>query len=140
MLTKYMLVLAVAAFIKDKDGRLLLVKKSPNEKIDPGLWVVPGGKINPGEKILTGLEREVMEEVNLEIIKPRWVNDNVFKSGEFCFHAQHFLTFCPDTTGLMLEKNLVDYAFVKYEDLGKYSIPAGLRETMEIIFNNQSYA
>lgn len=44
MLESYLVILAVAAFIFDDKGRILLVKKSLREKVDPGLWVVPGGR------------------------------------------------------------------------------------------------
>lgn len=133
MLNKYLVILAVAAFIKNEEGKLLLVKKSPAEKIDAGMWVVPGGKINQGEFILGGLKREIMEEVNLEIENPEWVNDNVFQSGGFHYHAQHFLCHCKNTSPLKLEKNLTDFAFVEKKDLDKYKIPRGLLETMKII-------
>lgn len=133
MLKKYLVILAVAAFIKDSKGRLLLVKKSPDEKIDAGLWVVPGGKINRGEFILDGLRREVMEEVNLKIKDPKWVNDNVFQSGGEHFHAQHFVCRTDDIAPLKLEEKLTDYAFVKKEDVNKFTIPKGLRETIDII-------
>jgi len=45
MYKKYIIVLSVGAFILNKNNQLLLVKKSPLEQIDAGLWTIPGGKI-----------------------------------------------------------------------------------------------
>ncbi|MFX0068293.1 MAG: NUDIX hydrolase [Promethearchaeota archaeon] len=54
----------VAALIVDQ-GRVLLVKR----KYDPGkgLWSLPGGLINLGEKIEDALVREVQEETGLKV-------------------------------------------------------------------------
>lgn len=81
MLEKYNIVLAVAAFIKRDDGRILIVKKSPEEKVDGGLWTVPGGKVEPSEHIIDALKRETKEESNLEIESYGWLNEDVFESG-----------------------------------------------------------
>ncbi|MFX1487052.1 MAG: NUDIX hydrolase [Promethearchaeota archaeon] len=54
----------VAALVLDQ-GRILLVKR----KYDPGkgLWSLPGGLINLGEKIENALVREVEEETGLRV-------------------------------------------------------------------------
>ncbi len=132
VLKKYQIVLAVAAFIL-KNGKLLVVKKSPQEKIDAGKWVVPGGKINPDELIYQGLKREIKEEVNLDIVNYHWVNENVFLSNNYYFHAQHFICKVKSFKNLRLEKDLIDYTFITKKNLKKYNIPKGLLETMKII-------
>lgn len=131
MLQKFHIVLAVGAYIFDKDNRLLIVKKSPREKIDAGRWVVPGGKIEQEEYIFDGLVREVKEEVNLDVTSYYWVNENVFKSNDFWFHAQHFVCKVKSTKNVKLEKNLTDYVFASKQQLKKYDIPDGLRQTID---------
>jgi len=56
---------AVVAVVKNNHGNVLLTKRA----IPPylGKWVMPGGKIDPGEPITAALKREVMEEVGLEV-------------------------------------------------------------------------
>jgi ADP-ribose pyrophosphatase len=78
MLKKFYVVLAVGAFII-KNNKLLIVKKSPYENIDAGLWTIPGGKIEKDEPIIDGLKREVKEEVNLEISDYQWLGEDVLK-------------------------------------------------------------
>lgn len=133
MYKKYQIVLAVAAFIINKDNQLLIVKKSPYERIDPELWVVPGGKIKPKEKLINGLKREIKEEVNLDIVSYKWINENVFENHGFYFHAQHFLCKVKNIKEIKLEKSLTDYLFISKKDIKKYQIPQGLLETMKMI-------
>lgn len=47
-----------------KDGRILLLKESP--KIS-GKWELPGGGLDFGEDIHTGLKREIEEETGLQV-------------------------------------------------------------------------
>jgi 8-oxo-dGTP pyrophosphatase MutT (NUDIX family) len=57
---------AQKAFIV-RDGQLLLVRKSADDPDQPGLWEVPGGRMEFGENVEEHLCREVREEVGLEV-------------------------------------------------------------------------
>src|SRR4051794_29254951 len=61
----------VGAIIQDKQGRILVSQRSLNNKMYPGQWQVPGGKVEKGESDLTALKREIKEETNLEIISTK---------------------------------------------------------------------
>ncbi|SDE04341.1 NUDIX domain-containing protein [Desulfuromonas thiophila] len=56
---------SVVACIIDSQSRILLTRRS----IPPffGQWVMPGGKIDHGESIASALQREVQEEVGLQV-------------------------------------------------------------------------
>lgn len=56
---------SVVACIIDDQERVLLTRRC----IEPfcGQWVMPGGKIDHGERLLEAVHREVREEVGLEI-------------------------------------------------------------------------
>lgn len=126
MLQKYHVVLAVGAFII-KDKKLLIVKKSPNEKVDAGLWTIPGGKIEPSEPIITGLKRETKEEVNLNINSYQWIGEDVFESNGFYFHAQHFL--CSTSNhNIKLEKNLLEFHWLSRNEIKKFQFPINIKK------------
>jgi 8-oxo-dGTP diphosphatase len=55
----------VGAVIKDRDGRLLLIKRG--HEPGAGLWSLPGGRIEPGETHQQAVAREVLEETGLRV-------------------------------------------------------------------------
>ena len=57
---------AVTALI-EKDGKVLMVKRG--REPHKGTWMFPGGFIEYGESPLKTLQREVMEETGLKLIK-----------------------------------------------------------------------
>lgn len=57
----------VAAAVIDAAGRVLIAQRPPGKHMAGG-WEFPGGKLEPGEDRLTGLERELREELGISII------------------------------------------------------------------------
>jgi len=55
----------VGAVIKDRDGRLLLIRRG--HEPGAGLWSLPGGRIEPGETDRQAVAREVLEETGLRV-------------------------------------------------------------------------
>jgi ADP-ribose pyrophosphatase YjhB (NUDIX family) len=59
----------VKIFLRNQDGKYLLMRRSPEKYPDvKGEWDIPGGRINPGSLLIENLRREVKEETQLEII------------------------------------------------------------------------
>ncbi|MCB9358716.1 NUDIX domain-containing protein [Candidatus Woesearchaeota archaeon] len=48
-------------------GKILIVKRRPDDVQKPGVWEIPGGRLSEGENPFMGLQREVKEETGLEI-------------------------------------------------------------------------
>lgn len=62
------IIVGVGAVIKDRDGKVLLVRHVPErEGFWKGRWICPGGKLETGESIEDGIKREVEEETHLRI-------------------------------------------------------------------------
>jgi len=55
----------VGAVIKDRDGRLLLIRRG--HEPGAGLWSLPGGRIEPGETDQQAVAREALEETGLAV-------------------------------------------------------------------------
>ncbi len=62
-------VLVVAVAMIDPDGRVLLARR-PEGKSMAGLWEFPGGKVEAGETPEAALDRELREELGVEICVP----------------------------------------------------------------------
>lgn len=70
----------LAAAILVHEGRVLLVRRSINERFLPGVWGVPCGKVEPGEKVDDAVVRELREETELVGTVIRYVGETTFPS------------------------------------------------------------
>lgn len=57
----------VAAALEDEAGRILVTQR-PAGKRQAGRWEFPGGKVEDGEPVLAALERELREELGVELV------------------------------------------------------------------------
>jgi NAD+ diphosphatase len=71
---------AVAVFIEDDDGRILLTRRA--KEPGKGMWDLPGGFVDPGETAENAVKREIKEELNLEVTGSTY-RDSV--SGNYCY-------------------------------------------------------
>jgi len=132
MLQKFYVILAIDAFIL-KDKKILIVKKSPYENTDAGLWTIPGGKIEKDKLIINALKREIKEEVNLEISKYQWLNEDVFESNDFWYHGQNFL--CHNNNdNVKLEKKLIAFYYLLKDKIENFTFPKNIKKRFVKIF------
>lgn len=59
--------LTVKGIIRNKDGRILVVRRSLQDDHKPGVWETPGGGIDHEESPQSAIEREILEEVGLMV-------------------------------------------------------------------------
>lgn len=59
----------VKVLLRNKEGKYLLLRRSLEKYPEVGKdrWDIVGGRITPGNELLSNLKREVMEETGLEI-------------------------------------------------------------------------
>jgi ADP-ribose pyrophosphatase YjhB (NUDIX family) len=62
---------AVGAIIPDEQGRILLLRRAKDPR--KGKLGAPGGFMDPGETVEVALRREVMEEVNLDVVSMEYL-------------------------------------------------------------------
>lgn len=60
---------AAGGLLHDGRGRVLLLKHVPSKGWGD-VWLTPGGKLEDGETVLQGFEREVREEVGVAVADP----------------------------------------------------------------------
>lgn len=59
--------LTLRAVIRDSQRRILMMQRAVKSPMQPGLWELPGGKIDPGETIDQALIREIKEETGFDV-------------------------------------------------------------------------
>lgn len=69
------------------NGRVLLVRRPPNESLFPGNFEFPSGKVEFGEDPSEALEREFLEETNLKIKVGEPIRTFAYVSDEGCRHT-----------------------------------------------------
>ena len=61
----------VVGLVWNRDGKLLVCKMPENRGVFPGAWGFAGGGIEPGERMVAALQRELREELGIEIEDPQ---------------------------------------------------------------------
>src|SRR5215813_13256579 len=59
--------LIVVPLVVDDQNRVLLCRMAPDRGVFPGQWALPGGGVEPGERIDVALRRETREELGVEL-------------------------------------------------------------------------
>ncbi|MFO7999354.1 MAG: NUDIX domain-containing protein [Bacteroidales bacterium] len=100
----------------NKSGKILLLQRARNEAFEPGLWELPGGKLNYGEDLIDALEREVREEAGLSVkVGLPFKTWHLFKDAFWITG----ITFCCEFTGGRISLSAEHDAFVWIEP-GEY--------------------
>ncbi len=125
-----------------KQPLFLIAKRAANEKAYPNRWTVPGGKLVLSEYgkipkttpdawyniVEWVLNKEIKEEVGLEVAKPQYLTDMTFVRPDgypvlvlsyWCHYRAGEVNLC---------KDLTDYAWVTVEEAKKYDLIEGIWE------------
>lgn len=137
----------VATAIVLKEGKYLIAKRSMEEKAFPGLWTVPGGKLELSEysrrpkdsgelwyNIFENLvRREVKEEVDLEVGKLKYLTSCTFIRHDgiptviISMFADH------KEGDVKLSDELTEHAWVTLEEAKQYPMIDGIYEELEML-------
>ncbi len=102
-------VVGVAAAARTPDGRWLLIRRR-----DTGGWALPGGTLEWGETLHSGLQRELLEEAGVDLVEPAelW---GVYSNPErdYRFHAVTVLVTAKVSEPRQLPKNSLEIAEVR---------------------------
>ncbi len=132
---KQHVVTSVVAVVVDDAERVVLTQRA----IPPfqGMWVMPGGKIDLGEPILSAVHREVREEIGIDVsvgalvdvfehLTPGPDNDHFVILYYRCRPTRLDLTPNPD--------EVREARWVARADLAAYAMPEGTRYILGQIF------
>ncbi|MAF35372.1 hypothetical protein CMO91_06030 [Candidatus Woesearchaeota archaeon] len=130
-----------------KGDKFLITKRSDDEKIFPGKWCVPGGKVQQQDFIHTKkdtedhwfavlervLAKEIKEETSLEIKNIGYVSNlalirpNGFSTIIISLYADHA------GGEVVLSDEAVDHAWVSLEEAKQYDLIDNIYEQLEVV-------
>ncbi len=137
----------VSTAIIYKDGKYLIVQRSPNKKTFPSRWTVPGGglevtdylntpKTTPDAwyyAIETSLIREIKEEAGVEVEKPSFLLDLVFIRPDNV-PVVTLSYYCKWRAGdVKLNEENVDFRWVTCQEAKDYDLIEGILEEIEMV-------
>ncbi|MBI1960666.1 MAG: NUDIX domain-containing protein [Candidatus Liptonbacteria bacterium] len=137
--------IAITAIIV-KDGKYLLTRRSPNKKKWPGMWTVPGGKLEPSDYadlpkntvnawynvLEKTVRREVREEVGLEIENIDYLT-SIIAEYPGASHNSLIISLLADHRGgeVVLQKEEADqYAWVSVAEAKEYQLIDGIYDEL----------
>ena len=116
------IVLVAAVAMIDPDGRVLLARR-PEGKSMAGLWEFPGGKVEAGETPEAALDRELREELGVEICVPCLAPVSFASHAYDDFHLLMPLYSLRKWDGIARPREGQELAWVRPERLRDYAMP-----------------
>lgn len=130
--------LIVVPIIKNDVGSVLLCKMPADRGVFPGKWGLPGGGVEPGERIEEALRREVLEELGVSVTaaKPLFFKDGVHEKtfpneGKRIIYMVFLLYECRIAAEqpICLNSEFSEYTWVEPTSLNDYDLNSATRET-----------
>ena len=121
-----------SAIIENPEGKILLVK-SPKWL---NKWLMPGGHIEPGEKIEEALLREAEEEIGIKLKSLGVITFGELINSKDFYRPAHFIYFdilCKtNTTDIKLDnEELTEYAWVDPKEALKWNLAESYDKTIK---------
>ena len=118
------------AYIFDAEDRVLIAKR-PQSKHMGGFWEFPGGKLELGESPLQAIQREILEELAIEVAGTAVLASfSLRDGGELAF----FPVVCQWLRGDIVLLEHDEYSFVALENLAHFDLaPADIIAAQRLI-------
>jgi 8-oxo-dGTP diphosphatase len=125
--------LAQKAFIL-KEGKILILKRSPKEDCFENMWDIPGGKIDFGETPEESLKREVKEECGIDIKVRIPVSVWTFFKNNNKTQVVGISFLCNYISGdIRLSKEHVDYKWIDPKEIENFNLHKGIKKDVKAI-------
>lgn len=137
----------VSTAIVHKDGKYLILKRSPDKKVWPDKWTVPGGGLTVNDyfnipkdtinawyfALVNSLKREIKEETGLTVDKLNYLLDLTFIRSDgipvitFSYYGDW------QSGDVKLNEESIDYHWVTHEEARNYDLIEGILEEIEMV-------
>lgn len=123
----------VAVGIIWKSGKILIDQR-PEEGLLGGLWEFPGGKQEPGETLEECLEREVREEMDIQIRVqgPFLTIPHSYSHFKITLHSFQ----CQHLNGKPSPKKAIDWKWVSPKEINRYAFPQANKKILDALLES----
>lgn len=133
--------IVLAGVVFNKQGKVLILKRSAHEDIYPGMWELPSGKRELLESSHDSLIREIKEEAGLDvkIIQPCSVFEyKIEKPTEVRDSTQiNFIVTC-ESFEVKLSDEHQNFAWISKDEIDKYDISEETKKGIREAFDSYS--
>jgi mutator protein MutT len=119
-----------------KNGRVLITRRPKGSHLE-GLWEFPGGKKEEGETLRECLEREIREELGVDVRAEEFLSrvDHEYENRSISLHL--FRCSPPEQTPVPLGCDCI--LWVRPEELGQYPMPPADRSLLDWLAHHPIY-
>ncbi|WP_164491662.1 GNAT family N-acetyltransferase [Staphylospora marina] len=124
----------VRGFLQSR-GKVLMIKRSPDDSHAPGHYELPGGKVTVGEDPRKALEREFLEEVNLRVEVGPPLETFSETSGDGRLHILEIVYMCrfvDDSADVRLSPEHSAFRWVEEKDLSDLEVTKITRKSVHV--------
>lgn len=126
---------ATKAFLK-RDGKILLLRESSKyaDGVMQGKYDVPGGRLDPHEEVMDGLNREILEESGLKTQSAEefYESDIIIPKKDEEWHIRRIFFACDALDGdVILSDDHDDFIWINPEDYSSVPIVENLKDVFE---------
>jgi mutator protein MutT len=126
------------AVIVNKDNKILLLKRAEGKDIwMPKKWALVGGGIEKGETPLRAIEREILEEIGMEI--PKFVKTFTIQRNPDSIETIFACRFEGDPTEIELNNENTNYGWYDVDEMHFLDTVPNLIEYVTLAFTGKKY-
>lgn len=116
----------------NSSNQILLLKRTKEEEIFPGMWGLPGGHIDNGETPKEASIRECEEETSIKVNRCRLFNIKSIENGTIYYYLSKEEEFNNESL-FLIEKEHSNYYWCSIDKLAKLELIPGLKKILSSI-------
>ena len=116
------------------DGRLLVMKRASNRILWPGVWEIPGGKLESGETYEKALEREFQEETEIYVKVVREYIEFNYNYGDEPAVEKDFIVEAENFDVKMDPREHTEYKWISGDEVGNLDANPAMKKSIKIAF------
>lgn len=117
-------------FLEETPGRFIFIKRSEESRWAPGKWIVPGGKLEAGERPEDTLKREVKEETGQKSTNINVIGTTTYYVKHKDIHVVALIYTAKAKGKIVLDQENVEYKIMTLANAKKLDFAPGFFEAL----------